>query len=90
MGGIGKEMNKRAKLEKYKQDLVKLFCRSRWLMADSEEEKTRMRSTMECPVKTLTLYRYMPVNEYTLLDLQLGRLTLTDPNLFNGMSERAV
>ena len=76
-------MNKRAKLEKYKQDLVKLFRRSRWLMADSEEEKTRMRSTMECPVKTLTLYRYMPVNEYTLLDLQLGRLTLTDPNLFN-------
>lgn len=70
-------------LEEYKQNLIEMFQRSRWLMADSVEEKMRMRSTMECPVKTLTLYRYMPVNEYTLFELQLGRLTLTDPNLFN-------
>ena len=74
-------------LSKYKTQLADLLRRSRWWDSDSVDEKKRILSRLECPQKTIRLFRYYNLNAQTesfvLRNISEGLLTLTNPKCFN-------
>ena len=75
----------RNKLEEYKKNLARLFAKSRLWSSDTDEEKKRIRSTMELPFESLSFYRYYKLDDKgcVLSDLRNARLTITSPKMFN-------
>ena len=74
-------------LSEYEAQLADLLRRSRWWDSDSVDEKKRILSRIECPQKTIRLFRYYNLNAQTecfvLRNVSEGLLTLTNPKCFN-------